>query len=56
MKYICSCASMVINELLLGEARSVLGINIINFSHPSSFSLGGESSYIRQRLMRCHKC
>lgn len=48
MKYVCSCASMMINELLFGEARSALGINIINFSYPSSFSLGGESSYIRQ--------
>lgn len=40
VKYVCSCASMMINELLFGEARSALGINIINFSHPSSFSLG----------------
>lgn len=56
MKYVCSCASMMINELCFGEARSVLGINIINFSYPSSFSLGGKTGYIRQWLMRCHKC
>lgn len=56
MKYVCSCASMMINELRFGEARSVLGINIINFFHPSSFSLGGKTGYIRQWLMRCHKC
>lgn len=33
-----SCASMMINELLLERQRSVLGIDIINFSHLSSFS------------------
>lgn len=48
MKYVCSCAPMMINELFFGEARSALGINIINFSHPSGFSLGGKSRYIRQ--------
>lgn len=33
-KYVCSCALMMINELLFGEGRSAFGINIINFSHP----------------------
>lgn len=48
MKYVCSYVSMMINELLFREARSALGINIINFSYPNSFSLGGKSGYIRQ--------
>lgn len=56
MKYVCSCASMMINELRFGETRSALGINITNFSHPSSFFLGGKIGYIRQWLMRYHKC
>lgn len=56
MKYVCSCASVMINELRFGETRSALGINITNFSHPSSFFLGGKIGYIRQWLMRYHKC
>lgn len=39
---------MMINELRFGEARSALGINIINFSHSGSFPLGGKTGYIRQ--------
>lgn len=48
VKYVCSCASTMINELRFGKARSALGINIINFSHCSSFPLGGKTGYIRQ--------